>query len=375
MSEIICKNKGEWSELYAFFKLLNDGMVYAADGDINKIPDLYLPIIKFIRDEDEHNHKEFYTGNEIQIYINGKMVKTISKEFLEIEINNFFQRICNGKNSQGERKRSFDIPEAEILMEKFLVTKVSAPATNKIDLTLQIRDSHTGFCPIVGFSVKSLVGSNSTLLNAGKNTRIRYRIRELTDSQMDEINSINDLTEPHNYFIKRMTLLFESAKIEYDKITDNMFLHNLEMIDSKMPELLGECILAYFKDSIGDGRKSSKDIISMVAENNPLHFHVLNDKEENMYEYKYEQLLTASALGMTPGTMWAGRDTANGGYIVVKRNGDVLCYHLYNRDHFKEYLFNHTCYDRPSTQRHDYGYIFKELGEMYINFIVQIRFM
>ena len=31
-------NKGEWSEIYIFLKLLDDGKVYAADKDMNLIP-------------------------------------------------------------------------------------------------------------------------------------------------------------------------------------------------------------------------------------------------------------------------------------------------------------------------------------------------
>ncbi|MBD3211216.1 MAG: HpaII family restriction endonuclease, partial [Candidatus Lokiarchaeota archaeon] len=34
MSQYITGNKGEWSEIYVFFKLLADGKLYAADGDL-----------------------------------------------------------------------------------------------------------------------------------------------------------------------------------------------------------------------------------------------------------------------------------------------------------------------------------------------------
>ena len=34
-------NKGEWSELYAFIKLLRDGKVYAADENVEKIDNIY----------------------------------------------------------------------------------------------------------------------------------------------------------------------------------------------------------------------------------------------------------------------------------------------------------------------------------------------
>ena len=36
-------NKGEWSELYAFMKLLSQGRVYAANEKVEKIVEVYYP--------------------------------------------------------------------------------------------------------------------------------------------------------------------------------------------------------------------------------------------------------------------------------------------------------------------------------------------
>ncbi len=44
-------NKGEWSELYAFMKLLSQGRVYAANEKVEKIEDVYYPILKIMREE------------------------------------------------------------------------------------------------------------------------------------------------------------------------------------------------------------------------------------------------------------------------------------------------------------------------------------
>ena len=61
-------NKGEWSELYAFIKLLKEGKVYAADANAARIDDVYLPIIKMIREEKEGERKDYYTGDTIRIF-------------------------------------------------------------------------------------------------------------------------------------------------------------------------------------------------------------------------------------------------------------------------------------------------------------------
>ena len=44
-------NKGEWSELYAFMKLLSQGRVYAANERVEKIDEVYYPILKIMREE------------------------------------------------------------------------------------------------------------------------------------------------------------------------------------------------------------------------------------------------------------------------------------------------------------------------------------
>ena len=58
-------NKGEWSEIYALFRLLGEGKVHAGDADMNKL-DLYYPILNVIREESkrslipQHYYKIFF---------------------------------------------------------------------------------------------------------------------------------------------------------------------------------------------------------------------------------------------------------------------------------------------------------------------------
>ena len=41
----LCGNKGEWSEIYIFLKLMSDGKVYAADKNMNRLTNVFLNII------------------------------------------------------------------------------------------------------------------------------------------------------------------------------------------------------------------------------------------------------------------------------------------------------------------------------------------
>ena len=45
-------NKGEWSEIYVFLRLLEVGKLYAADADLNKMDDVFYNIINIVRTED-----------------------------------------------------------------------------------------------------------------------------------------------------------------------------------------------------------------------------------------------------------------------------------------------------------------------------------
>ena len=98
--------------------------------------------------------------------------------------------------------------------------------------------------------------------------------------------------------------------------------------------------------------------------------------DQKYYEYKVKNFLTASALGMVPHTPWNGRYEANGGYLVVKDNGDLLCYHFYDRNLFEDYLFYNTKTDSPSATRNRYAILYKEKNDdrLYFKLNLQVRF-
>ena len=44
-------NKGEWSEIYVFLRLLATGKLFAADADLNKISGTFYNILNILRNE------------------------------------------------------------------------------------------------------------------------------------------------------------------------------------------------------------------------------------------------------------------------------------------------------------------------------------
>ena len=85
--------------------------------------------------------------------------------------------------------------------------------------------------------------------------------------------------------------------------------------------------------------------------------------------------MTNIALGMMPASPWNGIYDATGGYIIVKEDGDILCYHIYNRNEFREYLFNNTRFDTPSKSKHHFGTIEEKDGQQILKLNLQIRFI
>lgn len=115
------------------------------------------------------------------------------------------------------------------------------------------------------------------------------------------------------------------------------FNRNLQTVDYRMPEILGNLFLeSYFVEG-----KSISDVVDKYCD------EFSEDKE--IIIHKVKDLLVAVALGMEPNTKWTGLEDANGGYIVVKDDGEVLCYHIYDRNKLRNYLFRNTKFDSPSS--------------------------
>ena len=72
-------NKGEWSEIYTFAYLLSSGILYSADKDLNKIDEIYFPVLKIIREETEGQPLDYKTGDVVRIYNGDELLKEVPK--------------------------------------------------------------------------------------------------------------------------------------------------------------------------------------------------------------------------------------------------------------------------------------------------------
>ncbi|MGL4410996.1 MAG: HpaII family restriction endonuclease [Bacteroidales bacterium] len=360
-------NKGEWSEIYTLLKLIGDQVVYAGDGNLRKT-DISFPIDAIIRKEGDKKleHEVIYDLKNKEIIDKG------SNSTIELKNDLFSDKakelLQNLKSSPKGSMLSFE--QIEIFLKSVYCNDLKAKSINKADIRLVIHDFRVGRNHELGFSIKSKLGGSSTLLNASNNTtNFLYRVNGIDDDVMNKFNEVTRI-EHKNVFQKRFEILKDiGANIKFEKIVSNVFYNNLIYQDAALPAILGNLVLDYYQSP----KSTLVDLCEIISEGNPLGF----DKSSGMdfYRYKIKQFLINTALGMTPGSPWSGIYQANGGYLVVKEDGDILCYHSYGKNDLEEYLFNNTKLETPSTSRHDFGTIYKEEDDYFLKLNLQVRFI
>ena len=251
-------------------------------------------------------------------------------------------------------------------MNEIGCTLLKAPSSDKADIHIVIHDLRTNMTPNLGFSIKSQLGSASTLLNAGLPTNILYKIEgvNLSDEDIVSINSIKD------HLPRMKEIVDRGGRFVYSDVEHQTFKNNLLFLDSCMPEFIAECLVV---DSMPNATSMIKEAVEMVAAKNPFGF--TGNDIVAFYEHKMKVLLLDAALGMTPSKEWKGRYDANGGYLVVRKDGEIVCYHFYNRNDVEDYLYHNTRFERGSRTRHNFGSLFRgDDGKVYIRLNLQIRF-
>ena len=200
-------------------------------------------------------------------------------------------------------------------------------------------------------------------------TNFTFKIKGnvLSQSEISQINNINTTSKIRD----RINAIYaKGCHIVLDNDFDNhVFKNNLILIDSLLPEILSNALIAFYKDGI----VKLSAISNKLTLDNPLKYNQsLNHK---FYEHKLKRFLSEVALGMMPGTTWTGLYDGTEGYLVIKEDGDIVCYHIINRNLFEDYLLENTKFETPSTTRHGFGAIFTKNNELFIKLNLQIRFL
>ena len=231
-----------------------------------------------------------------------------------------------------------------------------------------IRDQKVSATSELGLSIKPPPSKASALLSAERTTNFIFKIEKatFTDEEIEEINLIDTNSKVRDRIEK---IILKSGRLKFIQTENMIFGNNLVLIYSVLPKILANITYKYFTSPLS----RVEDLVKQIALENPIGYN--SDTDHPFYVYKIKRFLTDIALGMMPSKVWKGELDATGGYLVVKDDGDVLCYHIYNRNVFEDYLLSNTKLDTASSTRHGFGIIYRENGELFFKLNLQIRFI
>lgn len=225
----------------------------------------------------------------------------------------------------------------------------------------------------------------STLFNTGPGNNFIYEVKCLTNSI--NLKEFNKSTIIKSKIVSRINKLNElGAEISFYRIQSRQLRKNLKMIDGDLPEIIAWSLYyRYLKNE-----SSLLKIADILEKEDPLGFYeTFDDNKQRMYVYKLKKFLAESAMGMTSENVWLGEYDSFGGVIVAKNDGDIVCFHIYDFNLFRNYLLNNTKFEQASTgedethpglEKHNakkkyyFGWLYEENGCHYIKLNLQIRF-
>lgn len=267
-----------------------------------------------------------------------------------------FYYFCDS-NQKSEPNERYLYSEKELIDE-----------TQGIDFKIVLHGQQTVVIPEIGANLQPQLGRGSTLTGMGTGTNFVYEIEntKLTDKQVREINSIDSRSKIKDRIEKIKAF---AGRLRFRQTESSIFGNNLVLIDSALPIILAELVFLFFTS----GNSRTMDLVDVVSKTNPLGFNL--ESNHPYYAYKIKRFLTDIALGMMPSKVWTGELEATGGYLVAKEDGEILCYHIYNRNEFEDYLLNNTKLETASSTRHEFGVVYEMDGKQFFNLNLQIRFL
>lgn len=223
-------NKGEWSEVYAFFKLLADGRLYCGDGNLNRYDEKYYPILEIFRnDAPNRNAYEVHSAKK-SILVAGETIHIeIPQERFRVEAANLLETIKKiGGGEHGDTLK---------FMREIDCGPVKAKSTDKADIRIVIHNLATGSKPELGYSIKSKLGGDSTLINSNKDaSNFIFKIEGINDVQMRYINSLDKFKQKFDY-IREV-----GGSWSFSRVSSETLKNNLIMLDLGMPRIVAACM-------------------------------------------------------------------------------------------------------------------------------------
>lgn len=334
-------NRGEWSEIYAFLKIIFETKIFMSNSTLNTIDDNdFIDIFMLY-----HNSKKFkYTLSNGFIIIDcfGKKESFNLRELVSFEIlHTILLEIRQSKTT------TFCLNSVLDILKKLKIEEFKGKSHCKGDINVGFSYLGQKFFH-QAFNIKSYLGGKPTLLNASTATNFIFKVENFCGN-LASINKIQTKSKVRDriYEIQNNGGIFSFYGCE-----NKVFEYNMKLIDGDMIKILNRMLFDYY---CGKG----SDIASLITKNDE--------------KIKMKRMLESILLGVFPKIMWDGENQAHG-MIVVREDGELSAFHIIKEKILKEYLFLNTRLETPSTSRHGFGLLYRENNELFFKLNLQIRY-
>lgn len=338
--------KREWSEIYAFFRLLTDASISEKQ-------------IAMIYREEHDGPRRYYIENS-NIRIEGeKVTKSIPREDFGAAANLILSGL---KASADDLVMSSD--EVEAFLDEAGIFHLEAQTNDRTDLSIAFWHPEA---PLVGFNIRSRLSKMYPLLDGGRSANLKFELTGVKFA-VPTVNKVNALESPQEVADRMMLIERLGGILKYSDVADRVFRGNLSMIDLHFPRLLAEMLRIMHLDNI----TKVNELTEVMKKMNPLKIKDDLIQKHGFYEFKMKQFLTALALGMRPAKIYNGADSMVEGIILVQGNGTLQCYHKSEKEIFEDFLFTNTRFEKGDTNKDKYGFLERENGVWYFKLNAKI---
>ena len=355
-------SRREWSELYAFFRLLGDGYVCA--GTAQAQADEQKPCRVALVQREEHDGTRRYILEDEYVHVMGEK---IDKRILRDDFGTVALLVLNLLRAPGGESELTSPDGVEEFLDEVGIFDLEAKTDDRTDFYVAFWSVDA---PLIGFRSYSRLGGLIPLLDGGRTANIKF---EQTGVRFPNptVNKINWLEGPNEVFDRMMMIERMGGVLKYSDVADKIFRSNLLMIDLHFPRIMGEMLRVMYYEGI----TRIAELTERIKEINPLKIKSELIGKHRFYEFKVKQFLLALALGMRPAKLYNGTDSAVEGFIYTDGDGEVMCYYKGERKLFEDFLFQNTRLEKGSLEKDKYGYLERENGLYYFKLNLKIGFV